>query len=275
MVRLGVGLFLAILFVISCSSSTYAYSVRGQRWPADAPNAPSDKGVPTTITYSYTNIFNGALTGSDNQPVPDEIIRQSFEEALSLWASVAPLHFVEVEDEYVSGPITDSSYTYTGQYGQLRFGTHLIDGFGNVKGHAYFPSSATCGLCGDVHLDTADRWQVNGTLENPDVMGAAIHELGHSLGLNHSNVSHQLDADPPIFDGANMFPTFRRNPGLGTGVLHADDIAGIQFIYGAGTGSLTTLADVPEPSSYLLLLGGFLAFLAHLRLKKRLVGHNR
>jgi MYXO-CTERM domain-containing protein len=34
---------------------------------------------------------------------------------------------------------------------------------------------------------------------------------------------------------------------LGTGKLHADDIAGIQSIYGPGSGTVTSL--VPEPGA--------------------------
>ena len=80
------------------------------------------------------------------------------------------------------------------------------------------------------------------------MLGATVHELGHSLGLGHSSVSD-----------ANMYWIFTRYSGPGTAVLHADDLAGIQVIYGAGVGSVTPL-PVPEPSSWVLaaiaVLGG-------------------
>jgi hypothetical protein len=76
-------------------------------------------------------------------------------------------------------------------------------------------------------------------------LGAAIHEIGHTLGLGHSN-------DPT----ANMYPVFHRFAGLGTGHLFPDDIAGIQLLYGAGVGSVTPL--VPEPATIGLLALGLM-----------------
>src|SRR5262249_54058987 len=96
-----------------------------------------------------------------------------------------------------------------------------------------------------------DPWQMQGTLPTPDVLGAAIHELGHALGLDHS-------LDPT----ANMWPVFIRYNGPGTGAsLQPDDIAGIQAIYGPGAGSVTPL---PEPST-----AAIIGLFAALKLRRR------
>src|SRR3954464_9875472 len=74
-------------------ADAYAYTVTGGKWPQ------SSLGAPVTVTYSYNNLLDGGLKGPDGVPLPASLIRASVQEALGLWASVAPLNFVEVPDE--------------------------------------------------------------------------------------------------------------------------------------------------------------------------------
>jgi hypothetical protein len=223
------------------------YLVSGSKWPQ-----PGGLGSPVTITYSYNNVFDGGLRDASGTPLPASLIRGSIEEALGLWASVAPLHFVEVPDEG-GGPF---QFAYPdGQFGQIRFNHIFINGPDPpggtpiAKAIAYFPNLSS-NLGGDVFFDRGDPWQEVGTLPRPDILGAAIHELGHSLGLHHSEIEQ-----------ANMYWIFRRYSGLGTGRLHEDDIMGIRAIYGAGVGSLTPLA-IPEPAAIVVFIAAALGWLA-------------
>lgn len=80
-----------------------------------------------------------------------------------------------------------------------------------------------------------------------DTFTVLLHELGHSLGLGHSSDSNAV-----------MFASYsgaRRT-------LSADDIAGIQAIYGAAQ-------SVPEPGTFGLLAVGSLGFLGYSRLRGR------
>jgi hypothetical protein len=231
-------LLFGLLLIVACAATADAFVLTGNKWPQ------AFLGAPVTLTYSYSNIFDGNILGQNNQPVPISVIRGSIEEALALWASVAPLNFVEVPD--IGPPASDSQYAVTAGMAEIRFGEHYIDGFGNTKAHGYYPSSINSGLAGDVHFDDGDRWSLVGSLTYPDLLGCAEHEIGHALGLDHS-----LDTN------AVMYPTFHRMNGPGTGFLTPDDIAGIRAIYGAGVGSVTPLS-VPEPASVVLVLTGLL-----------------
>lgn len=236
-----------------------SFVVQGSKWPQ-----PGGLGSHITLTYSFQNLFDGVLKMPSGQPLPEDLIRHSIEEALGLWASAAPIDFVEVEDDGLDYGLGAS------QFGQLRFrhapfdGPEPTTGGPKSKAYAYFPNSGFP-IAGDVTFDHEDRWQEIGEFRQPDILGAAIHEIGHTLGLGHSLVElpgefwiyqnpdglgHLVDVMQPK-GGANMYWIFTRYSGLGTGMLFADDIAGIQKVYGAGVGGVTPL--VPEPASGVLV----------------------
>ena len=85
--------------------------------------------------------------------------------------------------------------------------------------HAYFPSD------GRIHFDNDERYTETGASsgwwfwkkESQSLLYVAVHEIGHALGLKHSNVK-----------GSIMWPTAKK----GTPTLHSDDINGIRSLYG-------------------------------------------
>jgi Matrixin/PEP-CTERM motif len=246
-----------VVFVaaLGCNDLVYGYHTVGPgiQWPQ-----PGGTGTAITLTYSFQNMFDGGIRGPgavpdangvfqpDGPPLPNDLIKRSIEQALGLWASVAPINYVEVPD-------SDASH------GQIRFrhiyinGTDPPVGDPIAKAQAYYPGSSD--INGDVEFDHSDPWQAVGTTHIPDILGAATHELGHTLGLAHSDDSNAV-----------MYWIFQRFQGLGTGHLSADDIAGIQSIYGAGRGTVTPLG-VPEPGSLILAVLG--AVLVGLSRRKR------
>jgi hypothetical protein len=179
------------------------------------------------ITYSYSNLFDGDIGLNAAE------LAAAIDEALSQWAAVAPLEFVEVVDQ---GPApSDQGYNSSG-IPMLRFGHHHIAGAG-VLAHAYPPG--TNGLSGDVHFDNDLVWTVLPDATAPpgsfDFLEVAVHEIGHALGLGH-------EPAPPAGNIALMNPNYAgRFDGLGTSFLLPDDVNGIRTIYGTGVGSVTPL----------------------------------
>lgn len=175
-------------------------------------------------------------------------LRAATEEALRLWATYAPLHFVERPD---SGPSpSDISYPAT-DHPKIRIGHHPM----SELAHGFYPLE-TDGLGGDVHFDSGIPWSVGEGHWN--FLEAVAHELGHSLGLGH-----ELDGV------AIMNPSYpqRRFHGLGTAFLFPADIENIQAVYGPGRGSVQPLSPVPEPAMLLLVATGMAAVAA--RAKRR------
>ena len=77
--------------------------------------------------------------------------------------------------------------------------------------------------------------ELNNTF-NPDVTKTVLHELGHMLGLQHSNVAGVVMSGPP------------QTPYVSLSTLQSDDIAGCQSFYGAPvprtiTGTITNGAS--------------------------------
>jgi hypothetical protein len=247
-----------------------AYVLQGGKWYQKPGTQPNGERWHVRIEYSYNNLLDGGLLLPDGQPLPVDIIRSSVEEALGLWASVAPLDFFEVEDQ--GGPVYYGTQYPDGQFGQIRFNHMYINGPDPVigkpttKAMAYYPSSSG-NLAGDVFFDDSDRWQVAGTLSQPDVLGVVVHEIGHTLGLGHSTVQQsdafwhwqEYNQSGDIVDvtepkgAAVMYWITPRFAGPGTGYLFQDDINGIRAVYGVGVGSVTPLPTVPEPASCVLV----------------------
>jgi len=137
-------------------------------------------------------------------------VDNTIQSALSMWAKVSPLTFSKVTDgpadiEIIFENKKDRGYSFDGRGGELAY--------------AYFPGS-NAGRFGDLHFDDEELFTVHKSQPGGvDLKWLALHELGHSLGLEHSSTK-----------GAIMYPIYSGyHPGL---ELHRDDVLGIQQLYG-------------------------------------------
>ena len=127
--------------------------------------------------------------------------------AFQLWAQPSRLEFVYAGDNSISVDIEI-------QFQSLEHGDgDPFDGPGGTLAHAFFPLFG-----GDVHLDDSEVWTINNA-EGTDMLQTLAHEIGHSLGLSHSDVSPSIMA--PFYRGYE--------PSLS---LKDDDIKAIQNLYG-------------------------------------------
>jgi Matrixin/Secretion system C-terminal sorting domain len=158
------------------------------------------------ITFSFANGTND-IAGNDERIA----VRQAFQ----LWADYGNLNFTEV----TTGGDIDISWA-VGDHGD---GTPF-DGQNGVLAHAFFPPPINSGnIAGDMHFDDAEIWtnvEQFGWGQPIDLVTVAAHEIGHSLGLDHSNEPCALMN--PFYRGSHRY-------------LAQDDIDGIQSLYGNRT----------------------------------------
>lgn len=175
--------------------------------------AQGNKWATNNLRYGFVE-FTPDLTQAET--------RAAVSTALSYWAAVTPLTFAEVPNSsdpeirirFVAGDHGDGS---------------PFDGASGVLAHAFYPPPNGGDIAGDSHFDEAETWSVSLPATGIDLYTVGAHEFGHALGLAHSTVAGALMY--PYYGGPHRF-------------LDADDIAGIQSIYGASQWMTTTLNSV-------------------------------
>lgn len=166
------------------------------------------------LTWKLTNDNNDGLTRDE--------VRTELSTAFGKWQAHTNMTFTEV-----SVGVADIMVSF------IRGGHNdpfPFDGRGGTIAHAFYPHTNR-GLSGDVHFDD-DEIFVLGWKGGRNLLWVAVHEIGHSLGLEHSNVYEAI-----------MYPWYKGYQG-GEIELTDDDVAGIQNLYGA-----TVATQTPDDNS--------------------------
>uniref|UniRef100_A0A3B4ATL4 Peptidase metallopeptidase domain-containing protein n=1 Tax=Periophthalmus magnuspinnatus TaxID=409849 RepID=A0A3B4ATL4_9GOBI len=174
-------------------------------------------GVPDVDNFNFypnkPRWKNNTITYMIARYTPDmrkDDVDKSFRLAFKMWSDASPLRFVQVERGKADIILTFAR----GFHGDF----FPFDGPKGVLAHAFQPGS---GIGGDIHFDEDETWTTGS--HGYSLFAVAAHELGHSLGLTHSQ-------DP----SAIMYPNYRRRSNKQYS-LSKDDILGIQTLYGKPT----------------------------------------
>jgi hypothetical protein len=135
----------------------------------------------TQIRYAFRNY---------NTKFPDSVgvTRWAFGTAFNEWKRVFP-RFVFREVSFDDNPMIRIGFIK----GDHADGLPFRPG-DKVYGHAFKPYEGS--YSGWIHIDIDESWSVNDPPSFCDLVTVAIHEIGHALGLNHSNNSGSIMYGP-------------------------------------------------------------------------------
>ncbi|XP_069747285.1 collagenase 3-like isoform X2 [Narcine bancroftii] len=150
------------------------------------------------LTYSIVN-YTYRLKQRD--------VNNAIKNALKVWSDVTPLTFTRIFNG-------DADILISFQY-RAHGDRSPFDGPNGILAHAFAPGK---NIGGDIHFDWEESWTMNS--EGYNLFLVAAHEIGHALGMGHSQ-----DV------GALMYPTYGYIDTKDY-VLPLDDVKGIQALYG-------------------------------------------
>ncbi|XP_058447038.1 matrix metalloproteinase-18-like [Malaya genurostris] len=166
------------------------------------------KWTKKSLTYRIHNFPRGKSPGP---------IRKLLAQAFSEWSKVTNLDFQEVDTED-----SDIEIGFGGQVHHQRGDKCMFDD-SKTLAHAYYPE------VGDIHFNS--QYFFEGDTSLTDFLDTALHEIGHSLGLEHSSSKASL-----------MHPTESN----GFTEPQPMDVQKIQALYGVRRGGRATETSGPK-----------------------------
>lgn len=152
------------------------------------------------IGYSFGSL--GSRTAPD-------LTKAEIRRALDEWSRAVAVTFTE--SSVRNGPRNLDILFATGDHGDPY---PFLSG-SSVLAHSFYPANPNPEpIAGDIHINDSWTWSIGGQW---DIFSVVLHELGHSLGIGHTDVP-----------GSVMYPYYQKSTGL-----KQADIDSIRQIYAA------------------------------------------
>ena len=165
--------------------------------------------------------------------ISDHRQREIIREAFSRWSQICGLRFEEAED--LMEPELSIGF-HRGSHGDGYPFDDSGGADGNTLAHAFFPPPDGGEWAGSLHFDEFETWKDQPGGEGTRLYNVALHEIGHLLGLGHSQDQNAI-----------MYAYYAED----RNDLQADDIAGVQSLYGSSVEQPVAIAPGQVVSGHL------------------------